>query len=500
MIVFRDLGDTAEDAAALTRFYDLLYIAEFPDPDERESLANMLDYLRKRTVGWYERNNYHILLAIEDEQPVGGSIADFLAEPNVGVIEFLVVAGGARGSGVGRALLARTESLLVRDAERLGGEPLAAIVAEMNDPLAPAVVPDNLDPARRALIWHRWGYKGLDFPYVQPALSAEQTPVTTLVMIGKALRSDWQAGFPAPVVLLAVHEYLRWAMRIDAPEEDPDYRRMAEYLDSVDEVPTLSLARYVGRDADRPVLVREITDPADPDFAPTMRQYREAFGDGPLAIGEAEFRTAISGGAGYHLWSVRGEDGGPVGGVASFFGLDTAGFGGYLALTGALRGTGRLRPLIALIEQRLLREHPAARGWYIEVGPDTDAGPFDAVGFREIAIDYRQPDLARPETGPAGTGVRLMYKPFGRCYGVPDLTAGTVLAAIEDVLRVVYGIDEPRTHRTYGRAVETLPADEATPSFPAGLLTRPVDRNDATGRSALSAEVSTGSVRPVGRA
>ncbi len=470
MIVFRDLTASAEDIAALTRFYDSLYVAEFPDPDERESLANMLDYLRKKAAGWYGKNTYHILLAVQDDRVVGGSIADFLAEPNIGVIEFIVVDGSTRGSGVGRQLLARTEELLAADARRLGGQPLAAIVAEMNDPLVAAEVPDNLDPAARALIWHRWGYAGLDFPYVQPALSAEQTPVTNLIMIGKPLRPDWQRGFPASAVLLAVHEYLRWAMRIDAPATNADYQRMAGYLESTRTVRTLCLADYVGRDADRPVLVTEITGPGEPDFTPTLRQYRAVFGAGPLAVEEAEFGRALAETAGYHLWSLRETQAGPISGLASFFALRSAGFGGYLALTGGLHGTGRLRPLIALIERQLLRERPTARGWYIEVGPDTDPGPFDAVGFWEVGIDYRQP--GRPgEDVP----VRLMYKAFGRWYGPPELPGSALLVAVEDILGMVYDIRRPRTHRTY------LAAEESVRGGAAATLRRVGDARRADG-------------------
>lgn len=440
MITFHDLTDSTDDIATLTRFYETLYVGEFPDPDERESLANMIDYLGRRARGWYGRNNYHVLLAAgADGRPVGASIVDYLAEPNVGVIEFLLVAPEARRFGVGRQVLARTEQLLAEDACRPDGEPLAAIVAEMNDPLAPSGVRDNLDPATRALVWARWGYAGLDFPYVQPALSAEQVSVTNLIVIAKPLRPDWAAGLPATTVGLVVREYLRWAMRIDQPDTCADYRRMAEHLAARDTVATLPLAGYVGHDPDRPLDVREITDADDLDFAPTMARYREAFGGGGLAVPETDFRRALAG-ADYHLWALRGTDDGQVEGLASFFSLPGAGFGGYLALAGSLRGTGRLRPLVARIEQRMLRDRPAARGWYIEVGPATDPGPFRAIGFREVEVDYRVPP---------NVPVRLLYKPFGRCYDPPELAAGDVLGAVEEILVTAYGVAEPRAHPTF---------------------------------------------------
>lgn len=446
MITYRDLTDSAEDVDVLTRFYDTLYVGEFPDPDERESLANIVDYLGRRAGGWYGRNNYHVLLAMDDLVPVGGSITDFLAEPVVGVIEFILVSAAARRFGIGRQLRERTESLLVRDARRLVGQPLAAVVAEMNDPLAPSAVRDNLDPATRALIWDRWGYVGLDFPYLQPALSAEQEPVTNLIMIAKPLRPDWQDGVPAATVRLVVHEYLRWAMRIDQPDLDADYRRMAEHLDRRDTVGTLPLAGYVGQDPGLLLDVREVDGPADPDFAPVMRLYESEFGSGGVAVPESAFVAALArAGENYHLWALRAAHGvgGPQG-MVSFFSLPTAGFCGYLALGGGLRGTGRLRPLVARIERRMLLDRPTARGWYVEVERTTDPGPFLAVGFRELAVDYRQPCAEGRDIA-----VRLLYRRFGRCYGPPDLPKTEVSAAVADILGAVYGVADPHTHPTF---------------------------------------------------
>jgi GNAT superfamily N-acetyltransferase len=90
----------------LETFYTEVYEREFPDPDERESLANIARYLALREEGWYGRNNYHVVLACRGDTVLGGCILDYFAEPNAGVIEFLFTIAAARGLGVGRALLA----------------------------------------------------------------------------------------------------------------------------------------------------------------------------------------------------------------------------------------------------------------------------------------------------------------------------------------------------------------------------------------------------------
>ena len=172
MISFPDLTESGEDAAILTRFHDTLYVDEFPEPADRESLAGLLDALRHKAEGAYGRDNRHIVLALLDGQVVGGANAAFLAEPNVGLLEFLVGADDWSG----RQLLARTENLLRADAERLG-RPLSAILAELTDPTD----------------WAGRGYRRLDFRYGRGK-----------IMAAKSLRPDWVDALPSATVRAVV--------------------------------------------------------------------------------------------------------------------------------------------------------------------------------------------------------------------------------------------------------------------------------------------------------
>jgi hypothetical protein len=68
-------------------FYHDCFVPEFPDPNERESFEVLQSYLRLKETGWYRKNNYHIIVLLDGDKPIGGSIADYLDEPNAGVIE-----------------------------------------------------------------------------------------------------------------------------------------------------------------------------------------------------------------------------------------------------------------------------------------------------------------------------------------------------------------------------------------------------------------------------
>ena len=446
-----ELTNSPQDKALLRHFYRELYAYEFPDPNERESLENMEQYLDLKAQGWYGENNYHIIIFFQDGKPIAGVIADFLAKANTGVVEFLVVAPEFRKGKIGKALLKYTENLLVEDAKKLGRE-LDCIVGEMNDPFQTTQAKDNLDPARRALIWHKWGYGGLDFPYVQPALSESQQPVGNLLLIAKIFREAWSRAIPSKTVRDIVQEYLRLAMGRDNPNDCAEYREMTAFLDGRREVPVLSLARYLGQYPS--MEISDVKKPDEADFAAVMSVYQSSFPVSPLTIGPQEFAEALASvekyeqsfGFHYHLWAIRITPTAPVEGMASFFSFPEAGFCGYVAFQGSLSGTWRMRPLLARMEQQMLQERELddVGGWYIET--DLKRSLFLRLGFWEVDVKYEQPPLSEQQVS---LPIRLFYKPFGRVYGKPKVKCSDFLKAIARIFQVVYRIETPTEHPCY---------------------------------------------------
>ncbi|OLD39883.1 MAG: hypothetical protein AUI57_01555 [Candidatus Rokubacteria bacterium 13_1_40CM_2_68_8] len=460
----RDLGTSPADRDLLRAFYTDLFIPAFADADERESLVNIQRYLELKAAGWYGANNYHIRVLLDGGRLVGGTIADYLAGPNTGVIEFLVVAPGQRERGLGRRLLDDVETALAEDARAAGAPGLRAVVAEMNDPFHGSFAPDSMDPFTRLLVWSRWGYSKLDFPYVQPALSAQQRPVASMLLAWKPA-SETGDAVAADIVKHVVHEYMRWAMRIEQPQHSAEFTGMARHLDGRAQVALLPLDHYAGYDRARPLVIREITA-GDADLPAVRAIYEAHFRDGASAMEAAALGSEPAGASrrrddhAYHLWALRPTPEAPVAGLASFFTLADTGFGGYIALAPPLRGTGRLPLLLARIETQMVRDRFGASGWYIECG-DAVLATFRRVGFYEVAIPYRQPPL-RPG-GPA-PALHLLYKPFGRVYAPPALSGAALLASLRRIHRVVYAIDRPEGEAVYrdlareidGRAVVPL--------------------------------------------
>jgi hypothetical protein len=408
-ISISELSDSAADLARLTTFYETLFISGFPDPDERESLENIQAYLQAKHAGWYTsegpKNNYHILLAEKDGMTVAAVVCDYLAVPNSGIIEFLLVAESARAQGLGWRMHEAVEAILQQDAIAAGHQELDGITIEMNDPYRVEIASDNMDPFVRARLWGGWGYAVLEFPYVQPALSYDQEPVTCLLLCYKRISSRWQTSIAGDIVRQIVHGYLRWAMRIEDPDRDPVFQRMSQSLSALHAVALRPLQHYVGHDPERPLEIVPVTTADSNLFRDVMDIYRQSFPGGATVISPDVFAKTLErlepgqSRCKYHLWGVQHSKSSQLSGMVSFFTLEHCGFCGYLALVGELSGAGCCRLFLARIEEQLVRDRPGLNDWFLECEPESvQFHIFTRLGFSPVPIAYRQPLLSHIDT------------------------------------------------------------------------------------------------------
>ncbi|HZJ65610.1 MAG TPA: GNAT family N-acetyltransferase [Kofleriaceae bacterium] len=463
-IAARELTAAPDDLALLRRFYSDLYVHEFPDPNERESVENMERYLQRKAEGWYRNNNYHILLYLDGDAPVAGAIIDYLAEPNAGIIEFLVVSPARRRTGLGRQTLHWLERIIDEDSRRAGFDGYSHLLAEMNDPFklsGEGGSPDSMDAFQRAAVWHRWGFSKLRFPYVQPSLSPDQQPVGNLLLLCKpGPRSDAHA-IASTTLRDAVYGYARWAMRIEDPARNEECRAMAGFLAARPVVELLPLDRYTGAPGGRLALAEQVAADAEA-LDVVLDIYAREFHGGPTTVSQAQFHQVVADARrraadpdadhDYHLLSIAEATDGPPRGMASFFTFPRAGFVGYVVLDPAIRYQGYLSEVVTAIERTMVVDDRGARGWYGECDP---AGPAGAIfvkqGCREVDVVYRQPPLPGQDAYPFDSApvLRLMYKELGETFAPPAVATTDFLSALRWIFRVVYRVDHPQDSPYY---------------------------------------------------
>jgi hypothetical protein len=159
--------------------------------------------------------NWHLFVA-EHGRVVGAATGTYLGNVNLGLIGYIAVGSADRSLGIGPKLRWALRLAFERDARRLRGRPLKALVGE--------VQPDN--PWLRRLVGH--GAIALDLPYSQPSLRRRDKEVP-LVLYYQPLHVR-RSSLPTPEVRRLLYTIWRRAYRIPKPLAHPTFRRMLRAL------------------------------------------------------------------------------------------------------------------------------------------------------------------------------------------------------------------------------------------------------------------------------
>jgi GNAT superfamily N-acetyltransferase len=414
---FDEMGETPDchelrwsekqDRKLLKRFYKDCLVPEIPDPNARDSFKHIDRNLRRKEKRNYAKknNNYHVVVILDRDIIVGGSIANYLFEPNAGVIEYLIIQPDYRAKGVGQRLLEFTERLLHEDADRMrrmlrvdeSGKidsvdtdqhsvyeivkrhnALDWIVAELPDPYLTPVSTNQFDPFLRAAIWHKWGYEVLDFPYEQPALDKRRHPVTNLLLMAKPYRSsrfemplhdrnDLDLTNEKSLQILGsdVHSLVKTYFEVeipDAPDSREQKERIYKLLDKDSPVNLVPFHEYLGWE--QGLYISEVLSASDPVLREVIDNvFTKVFAKSYTKVNTNEFREAFKPGGlsrlaryRYHLWALRKEVDADCVGMASFVTMPTAGFSNYLGFVKSADCPELLRQLVARIEEQMMRD------------------------------------------------------------------------------------------------------------------------------------------------
>jgi GNAT superfamily N-acetyltransferase len=439
---------TERGSELLAAVYDETYVRQFPNPAEREPLSYFVERLRAKAD---DGADFFVLLALVDGRPVGASFFNFVRSERVGFLEFIVVDPTQQGRGTGGALLKATERRLHDASQAICGQPLSLIFAEMDDPFSAESDRTVFNPIDRAVVWSNWGYSLVDVDYVQPPLEVGGSFVECLCLIAKVPSATKNPpSLPRGDLLDAMRAIFETCFTdLDPASLESVMGRMGRTA-AEGQVPLKALDSYVGRSRSKGLSIHAIESEDDPALTPLLRLYEQTFSSPDVAVESQSFRSLIRGtepngsiqdtpDSFYHLWAVHGDDvdAQRPDGLASFFTTPSCGFGGYVALGERLIGTGRYRQLLARREEQMMIDCPSIRGWFIECKGVTERDIFLHLGFRELAVEYRQPSLLGDTT--SAVPLHLLYKSFGRMYE-PRLSYEELATSLTDIFTVVYGL------------------------------------------------------------
>lgn len=196
---------------ALRQAYALLR-RTFP-PSERVPYREWIDTLEERESGMWSDTAWHLFVAEQQGHVVGLASGSYVGNVNIGMIGYLAASAEARGSGIGTRLRNRLRTAFNRDALRVAGRPLDAILGEVsttNRWLA------RLARNPRVLV--------LDIEYFQPKLYPTDDP-SPFVLYYEAMDTP-RRSIAVTELRRILYAIWRRVYRVRRPLERPAFRRM----------------------------------------------------------------------------------------------------------------------------------------------------------------------------------------------------------------------------------------------------------------------------------
>lgn len=156
----------------------------------------------------------------QDGQVVAGIVASWSRATQVLLVDYLALAPGHRGGGVGGRLLDRS---LAGWREEL--HPVL-VLAEVEHPGHHAAHPSHGDPAARVRFYARHGARALTVPYFQPGIGGPGSPRVPAMLLEALGTEPGADAVPAAAVRGFLLEHLRECE--GTVSDDPAVRRLLE--------------------------------------------------------------------------------------------------------------------------------------------------------------------------------------------------------------------------------------------------------------------------------
>lgn len=185
---------------------------------ERVSLADWKATLEEKAGGVWTDLAWHLLIAVRGRKVVGLATGTYFGSLNVGMVGYLAIDAGMRSGGLGSRLRQRLRRAFERDAHRLAGVPLAALLGEVSAE----------NPWLRALA-RRPAVLVLNFPYFQPRLRPSDDP-SPFYLYHEAITGPRRPYLAASELRRILYAIWRRGYRIARPLERPAFRLMMRAL------------------------------------------------------------------------------------------------------------------------------------------------------------------------------------------------------------------------------------------------------------------------------
>lgn len=242
-IGFTDIDfNNPADLGLLGRFYCELYMIEFPDEDERESLENIIE--QGKRMHPIKECEYHCIIATQGDEIIGGILGDYFAECNSAACEFVVVNSKKRNLHVGSRLINRLIDSCNTDANIYDNKlrTIDYCFFECENPYK--VTPDKKEQCiSRLKFWDRKKAKRIDIDYIQTSLEESKQAVPYLYLCSIVVNNDKfnDETVRGERVMKFIECYFKYAFSKENVHKNSEYIQMLNENKHRDNINLLSL-------------------------------------------------------------------------------------------------------------------------------------------------------------------------------------------------------------------------------------------------------------------
>lgn len=215
------------DIELLERFYNEVFIKDFTDVNEAESLNNIISQSDRS----YKSSGFNTYIVIATDimgTPIGGGIADYFYDSNSVFIEYVSVKETHRSKGIGKDIV---NFIIKYHSMRVNNKVLDYIFWETENPDLCECYNIGVIAKKRWKFFHNLGAKRVDMKYIQPALEEGKSPVYHLDLCCVVVNSELPRQYiEYNRVLQALFYFHKYAFNTSLEDKNIAYEQMIECL------------------------------------------------------------------------------------------------------------------------------------------------------------------------------------------------------------------------------------------------------------------------------
>ena len=232
MFIFIDKNNIDNYKDRLLDFEKSIFISAFPDPNERESFADDI-FPRISFTEKDEPQTYCTLALDEEENIIGGLVADWYSGCESLEIIYIAISPSKRRDGIGTHLLDYSIDK-IRESIVEESNTIKRIFIEVDIPDLPKVSTFSsenvMDSTERISVWEKWGARRIPINYIQPSLSMNKDPVGHMMLMCLPItRTDPNETIPSQ----DLKDFLQSFYKGLHAENDPALHKMIDDINMV---------------------------------------------------------------------------------------------------------------------------------------------------------------------------------------------------------------------------------------------------------------------------